>query len=1052
MKKSLSIFLLAAAVIFAAPAQAQFRHGTPKTDAQKKLADKVAEKKAERAAKSDKAYMMKKFEKKELKSNLPVKTLTMGQRVNAPVKKAPRKDYIAYNIPWSNAISTQDDFNQFTVIDASATPATSTNGTWAFYSSSSTPGARYLYNSTQAGDDWLITPGLNLEAGKAYFVEFHSITSSSYPEEMEVKFGNAPTVEAMTGTLMAAADPGTNDYQLVLTPEADGVYYIGFHATSEPDMYYIILNNMSVTLAPSTNTPGEVTDINIIPNEEGKAQAKIVFTAPTVNFAGEALTSLTGVRILRSQLDEETETYTDAEEIANVKRNAAPGAEMQFSDIYMTDSTMYTYTFIPYNEEGEGRVTTASQWIGLDYPTPVIMPTLTDENGQGFKLEWEPSEAANGGVFFPEDVLYQVCTLEEEPYLFWNIYYPYSLVGEVTGETSFYMSYPMDEDEPWALQLGVLASNKKNESWDYFDAPSNAVYIGAPSVTPVAESFPNGELENIWLTDGYQTENGYYYYDTDIYLSEESVDGDNGSVQFVTGYADEEEADLMLLKSWKLSLAGTTKPQLMFARKFDSAKDEPSAKLIVKALTAEGSEVEIAAKELTAVDEDWVKETFDLSSFIDNRYIWLEFGLEQEGVGQQMLLVDNIHIGDIYDVDADVVLDAPESVVRGNNANISVIVKNNGDKDIESYRINVTVGNETLVNYTIEETLKSLYAKEYNYTYNVDKLEKAAVLPVKVTVTVESDLEVSNNTATAIIAVTSPDLAVVKDLKLDDTEAGRVLSWTAPEVGEPQEVTESFEDGEGSFYSIDADGDGFDWYRMVDTEGDGYPTHSGTAAMWSHSYDNNYGALTPDNWLITPTVLDGTFKFWARGADASWAAEHFAVFVSTESGTDVSTFQQVSEEYIATADFTEYSVDLSNYVGAAGWVAIRHFNVTDQYVLVVDDVTYMRVSPGGDIVRFNVYRNGNLLAQTPEATFTDADELADGEYTYQVTITYETGEESAPVAVVYTQTTDGIMQVLSYGKPFDVYTVDGKLVRQNTTTLQGLNKGVYVVNGKKIVK
>ena len=34
---------------------------------------------------------------------------------------------------------------------------------------------------------------------------------------------------------------------------------------------------------------------------------------------------------------------------------------------------------------------------------------------------------------------------------------------------------------------------------------------------------------------------------------------------------------------------------------------------------------------------------------------------------------------------------------------------------------------------------------------------------------------------------------------------------------------------------------------------------------------------------------------------------------------------------------------------------------------------------------------------------------------------------------------------------FDIYKTDGTLVRQQTNTLQGLEKGVYVVNGKKIV-
>ena len=47
---------------------------------------------------------------------------------------------------------------------------------------------------------------------------------------------------------------------------------------------------------------------------------------------------------------------------------------------------------------------------------------------------------------------------------------------------------------------------------------------------------------------------------------------------------------------------------------------------------------------------------------------------------------------------------------------------------------------------------------------------------------------------------------------------------------------------------------------------------------------------------------------------------------------------------------------------------------------------------------------------------------------------------------------DAILEVENQKQhTFDVYTTDGRLVRTQTTTLQGLDKGVYVINGKKIV-
>ena len=37
------------------------------------------------------------------------------------------------------------------------------------------------------------------------------------------------------------------------------------------------------------------------------------------------------------------------------------------------------------------------------------------------------------------------------------------------------------------------------------------------------------------------------------------------------------------------------------------------------------------------------------------------------------------------------------------------------------------------------------------------------------------------------------------------------------------------------------------------------------------------------------------------------------------------------------------------------------------------------------------------------------------------------------------------------GKPFDAYTVDGKLVGRNLTSLKQLKKGTYVINDKTVV-
>ena len=48
---------------------------------------------------------------------------------------------------------------------------------------------------------------------------------------------------------------------------------------------------------------------------------------------------------------------------------------------------------------------------------------------------------------------------------------------------------------------------------------------------------------------------------------------------------------------------------------------------------------------------------------------------------------------------------------------------------------------------------------------------------------------------------------------------------------------------------------------------------------------------------------------------------------------------------------------------------------------------------------------------------------------------------------------DGIDAIMAAngGKPFDIYSVSGQLVRRGATSAEGLRPGVYIVNGRKLV-
>ncbi|GEM_PF-1108940 len=134
----------------------------------------------------------------------------------------------------------------------------------------------------------------------------------------------------------------------------------------------------------------------------------------------------------------------------------------------------------------------------------------------------------------------------------------------------------------------------------------------------------------------------------------------------------------------------------------------------------------------------------------------------------------------------------------------------------------------------------------------------------------------------------------------------------------------------GGWILYDYDGDGNNW---------AYTYNSNTttdACLYSASYINGTGALTPDNWAISPEVtLGGTLKFKARtnGYD-----ETLGVYVIQ--GEITNPLVQVGSDLAlnsSSTTYSEYTYDLSAFEGH-GYVVIRHYNCTDGFYVFVDDI------------------------------------------------------------------------------------------------------------------
>ena len=169
------------------------------------------------------------------------------------------------------------------------------------------------------------------------------------------------------------------------------------------------------------------------------------------------------------------------------------------------------------------------------------------------------------------------------------------------------------------------------------------------------------------------------------------------------------------------------------------------------------------------------------------------------------------------------------------------------------------------------------------------------------------------------------------------------LGEYTPVVPTPPEgdILFDFNDGIMHMNALDGDGDGYNW-EMRQNWGNTENPFSVTSA----SVDISEWPLFPENYLVTPYKLDcEQVVFIASVQDITHPNEHLGVAVSTTVGDDPDAFTIVWDVDMTTKEagsWHQFNVDLRAYQGQDIYVAIVHYNCTDQFMVNVDDVLLVR--------------------------------------------------------------------------------------------------------------
>ncbi len=982
-----------------------------------------------------------------------------------------------YNAPVTMDMKDNAIFSQHTVIDANKD-----NKTWKY---SSSKGTYYSYGN-KAADDWIISPAIYLEKGKAY--DFSAIAhaySDRYPERIEIKIGRAATAEAMTTTLAEPTEVLGDNLTIPasIVPDESGEYFIGMHAISDGGQWDLSLVSYQLSAPYGATAPDAVSDLKITPAISGDLNATVSFTTASATVTGAAYTGDMKLVIKR-----------DGEVIKEL--NAAAATDQSFTD-NVPAAARYTYTVEAYDTDGnQGRSPSASAFVGPNVPNPpasvsaVENPAKTGE----VTLTWtHPTTDVDGNPLLPANLTYNVYLYDNDANK-WN-----KLNTEPVDGLSYTFTAQPETDPQTFIQVGVQTINRGVDG-EYLQGagfvavgPAYSLPFAMSNITDVQNYVlginnwdgcefgmkQDGDMNEVVSQDG----DGQFFYGERVSSSTELGTG-KGRGDLVFG---------------KINLAGAKNPVFeMYTYKIT----DTDASLLDLFVVCDG--VQTLVKTIDYNDDiakQWTKKVIDLSAFNGKT---VQPIIRYHSSGLVYCFFDNIKVIDMPDYDLGAVsVSAPEEVEPGTDFNVDVVIENNGRLASGDYSV------ELLANGNTADTKPAtgIAAGQKATVTFVQNLNMASEKTVEYSARLiyADDADPSNNLTAknATVSRIESSLPAVSNLHGTANEADITLTWDAVTDSDiPYDPTlESFENAEPFTKAYDGwtfiDRDGLPSGNLGNID---VPNHNGTVdpesfividgtndAFALTSYAKEYVAAdgkqyigsiyclageqalgTCDDWAISPLLKGNaqTVTFNAKNASINYS-ELLQVWYSTEDTTDpdkfvqLESFNNTGSQYrtIRTDGWGDFSFTLPEGAKRFAFRVVSN----DGMMLMIDAVRYIAAdgTKGLELTGYNVYCNGIKVNAEPVATntFVHADADLSVDNTYHVTAVYNRGESEAAVVLVKTSGIDGIYSIATLSvegrqivvnnagdSAVSIVAVDGKVVYSATGDARvPVHPGIYLV-------
>lgn len=898
--------------------------------------------------------------------------------------------------PFEGTFATSTSIAGWTILDA--------NGDDVKWKYSSYAKGLEVYGS-KGFDDWAITPAVKVRAATSYPFTVTLKTSNYYEETFEVKWGTAPTVEAMTNTVIASTSFKNTTAQTFEGEIADapaGKIYIGIHATTAEKSNTLDLISFTIADGMTAGAPAAPTGFTVETPVDGTRQATITFKAPETTVNGTPLTgdlACTKIELFRD--DNLIETFTDG---------IAPGSELSHLD-NADDLTLgkHLYRAVASNAYGEGTAAEAEALVGARKPAAPESALMVEEGNTGrVTLSWAAvTTDAEGNTINADAVTYKVIDRQ------YNI-----VANNVTGTSVTIDAVP--EGEQAFCQFGVYAVTAGGES----DKMAATAYkpVGQPYAAPWSESFKDKSVSSIFgynYIKGNQPWSFVSSHDWGILPQDE----DNGFA-YLECYGD-----LTALVTGKINLEGLDNPAFIYyTYNYTSANmQSPSNTLELQVDRGDGMGfVTVQSDRVfeTGPENQWNKVVVPLAEYEGESVI---FRIEPKNPQLALYTLDNLRVTSYaeYNLSASRIT-APLIADVDKPFEVNVTVSNTGEQTINNYTVELYQDGE-LADFRDGARIEPNETKVFTFEQTVAVTAGEYASFQGIIVCDDDRNEADNTSETVTVGIVSPAVPAVNDLSASSETSGAVLHWSTPDLsnapGDP--FTETFDGAEGwsntvagwKFIDVDQIPVGGinmanfpctglqSWFVVNNTlagiqEGTDptrWNARSGQQFIASEYVMRANVSYQSDDWAITPLLntCSQALSFYAKSFDPAYL-ETFEVLASSAT-TNTDDFVSVATVMDVPNAWTQYRFKLPE---GTKYAAIRSRS-TDKYFLFIDDVTFIPAdaTPAPlEITGYNIYRNGVKLNTEPvtDTSYTD-ETIVDGrDYKYVVTAVYSGKGESRP--------------------------------------------------------